>query len=261
MSIIDTNTQTTNRTMSQVADAITTMEHLAMDMPAAELNNCAIAYWQAGCHQEATVLFHIAVANLRDQCRLEPLLVSDEEGKNALDLQLVEDTVKEATSWMSKTAHPCVSIEMPHDDCFVVCYTHAVLLDTSARYQDDALLASTVMFNMALLHHSTGLEWRHPVVLEQACRLYHLSMGLLNGLDKSNSNTLLYLATLNNIANIDSCLRRKESMMASLDKMCQILVATDGIAGHDTAWTDYYLVFSINVMVGQLVTFTIAPAA
>jgi hypothetical protein len=162
--------------------------------------------------------------------------------------------------WCLISSSENISVDMVQDDCFLLSYDQAIVLDTAITYEDDALLLAAVMFNMALLHHSVGLEWKDNGGLERARWLYHLSLELLNDQNNSKSNSFFRLVLLNNIAHIDSCVRCKDAMLVSLAGMHNILLETS--FGRDRLIdNEDYEIFSLNVLVGQTVIFAFAPAA
>jgi tetratricopeptide (TPR) repeat protein len=227
------------------------MEELARNIPAAELNNCAIAYWQAGYHQQSCDLFQIALTNLRDRWW-------QDRTSQELDCESLEKS--NVMSWCLVSSSENISVAMAQDDCFLLSYDQAIVLDISTKYEDEVLLLVVVMFNMALLHHSKGLEWKDNGGMEQARRLYHLSLEILNDHSNSKGTSFFRLVLLNNIAHIDSFVQCKDAMMISLASMYNILLETT-LNGDDYEEYEDYEIFSLNVMVGQTVIFAFAPAA
>jgi tetratricopeptide (TPR) repeat protein len=244
-----------------------------------ELNNNAVAYWQSGYLSEAMTLFQMALAHLRDKCRND--ITGDNGSSNSTTTNNArvneENECKDGSCLASQAVESMDCLPLSHrissrdgvpvwieqdTHGYLHCYDRAILLNTdNPVYEDDPILSIVILFNIALLHHSTGLLdcARCDESLEQASRLYRLALGLLEQMECSHQNILLHLALLNNIAHIDSHLVRLDVMLESLRRMSAILTEDHTLRIDE----EDYTIFAINVMIGEKSELTglIAPAA
>ena len=245
------------------------MEALAINVPSAVLNNSAIAYLQTGRADEAMMLLQIALANLRDQF----VERRDRDGEGPCeDKPIEEDDVDQSMDSEDKL-EPCskqassisvfgsVPFWIQQDASFLTLYDRALLVDTDIPCEDDELLSAVILFNMALLHHSAGLQCGKSDFLERASRLYQIALNILQKQHDPNANYLLLMALFNNIAHIDSHLFRMEDMKDSLEQMRNILTADDIDDEDLPIEEDDYVIFFMNAMFGKEKEFTVAPAA
>jgi hypothetical protein len=160
-----------------------------------------------------------------------------------------------------------------HDASFLTLYDRAFLVDTKAAatadHNDDddddivnadlgpCLLLAVVLYNMALLHHTSGLDQGQASYLTSARQLYQLALGIVQPL--AHPPSLLWLALCNNVAHIDSYLVRVADMKHHLQQMSRVLQCDD--------WPDLdyddddYMIFYLNAMFGEENNLVVAPAA
>ena len=245
------------------------MEALARNVPSAELNNSAIAYLQSGRAEEAMVLLQIALSKLRDQFveRRDP-----ESERTGEDTPIEEDDDDQSMK-SDDESDPCpkptssisvfssVPVWIQQDTSCLTFYDRALLVDINTPFEDNELLSAVILFNMALLHHSRGLEFGKSDFLERASHLYQIALDILQKQKSANGNYLIIMALLNNMAHIDSHLFRMEDMTDSLEHMCKILSADDIVNDDLLIDEDDYVIFFMNAMIGKEKEFTIAPAA
>lgn len=246
------------------------MEALTRNVPAAVLNNSAIAYLQSGRTAEAMELLQIALSNLRDQFVENPDPAWEGQCGEVPPEEVEDDQIMESSHMAEQCAKPscsinvvgCVPIWLQHDASFLTLYDRALLVDTTTPCEDDELLSAVILFNMALLHHSRGLlECGEADYLDRANRLYEIALDILEKQEGHNANILLLMAVLNNIAHIDSHLCRLEDMKDSLEQMRHILAGDDIDEEDNSLDEDDYAIFFMNSMFSSEQEFTVAPAA
>jgi tetratricopeptide (TPR) repeat protein len=246
------------------------MERLTRDVPPVEINNSAVAFAQSGRSQEAMELFQLALSNLRDQfsrgASSAPSHFEDVDNNSthALDHHRKLEEPASSTSCVALNLFASVpKIQIPQDQSFLALYDRALLVDPSSDYcnneASDTAVSAVILFNMALLHHFRGLGGQTEF-LDRASRLYRIALDILQK-HNDDTNILLVLALLNNLAHIDSHLFRVEDMKHSLGQMRDILSTDDSDDECIPFDEDDYLIFSMNAMLGNEREFTLAPAA
>ena len=132
-----------------------------------------------------------------------------------------------------------VPVELPRpidqDAQDSVIFYHAVFLDSDVTVDDNELLSSSVLFNMALSFHIKGFMPNIPrkegesrnVCINRALQLYMIVLRVLDMLPEvSPSSELLVLGALNNAAQIHSLSFDLELVHKHADAMDQILASS-----------------------------------
>lgn len=219
---------------------------MASTISTAQLNNSAIALLHSGRTQEAMEALQVALSTLRDQFKG----VAEPRGMGSCS------TGKGAISVLGSA-----SMRKQHGASFLEFYDRGLLVDTTARCEDETLLSAVILFNMALLHHARGLEVGKSEFLERASCLYHIAVGIIQQQDVNATTDLILLALLNNMAHVDSYLCRLDDMKDSLEQMREILSTEFIDCDADPINEDDYIIFSLNVMFGTTKELSVAPAA
>jgi hypothetical protein len=268
------------------------LQELARSLPPTELNNGALAYWAAGHVSEAMELLQLALSRLSETCfdPSKPTHVGGGGGPSsdalpnrrlraearhpyALDASLSATTtttfkvagmksINPYSVLSSKLTHSSAQHDHHHDASFLTLYDRAFLVDTKASADDldPCLLLAVVLYNMALLHHTRGLDQGQASYLTSARQLYQLALGIVQQPLAEHPPSLLWLALCNNVAYIDSYLLRVSDMKHHLQQMSRVL-RCDDLPDLDETDDDDYMIFYLNAMFGEEDNLVVAPAA
>lgn len=169
-----------------------------------ELNSSAIQSLLDRKHSDAQLSFRRAIQSLKSRAT-----IADESPS-------CENTVLEASGMT------CYSVDLDESDSVVgsamfgngtvPSYNKAFQLVSSTGVLDETHLdfsAATLLYNMALTYHRSGLVNDVPAHLEKACSIYKLSTDTLareqnRGLLARRDVDVLFLAGVNNLASIHS---------------------------------------------------------
>jgi hypothetical protein len=229
-----------------------------LNVPAAVLNNSAVAYLQAGRPAEAMELLQIGLSHLRDQFvekrgrQLEQAPSRDQDDDD--DAMVEEYNLPYKPTYVSAVSS--IPVFWQQDVSSLTLYDRALLVDTAL--EGDEILSSVILYNMGLLHHNRGLESGVSNFLHRGYRLYQISLDILTR-QNSASDPLLLMALFNNMAHVASNLFQVNEMRAALGHIRTIL---SGMGHRPQLDEDDYAIFYANTfMFGQREEFMVAPAA
>jgi hypothetical protein len=221
------------------------------------LNNCAVAYLQAGRLDGAMKLLSIGLTKLRDQ------FLSVRKTISFVD-EVIEDLlqVRRGTSRKEDdsptTIVSGVQVFVHVDTGLLDLYNRALLIVQSQWDEQPDVLCAVILFNMGLVHHGWGLT--HPSLtnkfLSSAHQLYQSGLDILQRYSIDAIDPLLRLALLNNKAHIEAGLLQADEMHDDLKAMETILVDREValLDAEDNA------IFHVNLICNSD-TFAPAPAA
>ena len=243
------------------------------------MNNRAVELLQFGFPGEAIDILRLTLSRVKDSFSElqvdkskdipDPLLARDmsslqDSNSSLMDFSASEDSEdKEDQPNLDKAAITSIPIQRDNVpsgspylfDGYVKLYDRAFVL-TSAEQLDKEIVASVVLFNMALINHSRGILSGKTAYLERSLELYKMSLNLYQ---KSTSDACmdnLVLAILNNAGHIYSEIFAFDEMHQCLNCMRDILEEQDS---EDEV--DDYCIFHLNSIVYSGCKPLLAPAA
>ena len=157
-----------------------------------------------------------------------------------------------------------VSSSAHDDDSLQLIYTNALIL--SDEEEDDELIAATILYHMALIHHLYGVHNGKRTHMNEALRLYQTALVVLDRCDvlssaacRCSSINLLRLVLLNNSSHIFLSTYHRKGFLEMIDYMCDIMNEQEGAGSpHEE---DDYAFFYMNALVCSQNLLNVAPAA
>lgn len=210
-------------------------------------------------------LFELSLSKLRDVFVESEGSRLDQRHRNGNSAIAVENFRDENAQHIARDLITAVSIfgvvRVSLDLSFLSIFDRALLVDMETPCTDDALLSAIVLFNLALMNHTIGVESGHSDYLQRARRMYSLTLTIVEDDNDVVSNCLLHLALLNNMAHIDAYLCRTNDMMDALEKIRMVLEVIDDQGMLNLIKDEDYMIFSMNAMFGNDNEFSVASAA
>jgi hypothetical protein len=137
----------------------------------------------------------------------------------------------------------------PNDSGLVSVYDRAIVI---AHHHDDCeVVTAVILYNMALLHHTRGIQLNQSKCILRATKFYHMALSIVmprhHYCTSSGGYSILVLALFNNLAHAYSYTYDVDHMSACMEYMRQTLTAVH----YTTEESVKYSVFTINVMCAQ----------
>jgi hypothetical protein len=137
--------------------------------------------------------------------------------------------------------------QISSNDSGLLCvYDRAIVV--SYQEDDSEVMSAVIMYNMALLSHSRGLQLSRFKCLLRATKLYRMAISILMRRESIRSSvSILFLALFNNLAHVYSYTYEVHKMNECLECMRQTLSAFD----HTAEESEKYSVFFANSICAQ----------